>query len=88
MFFTFHLAGKRVDLYKNIIMRFKELIFVLVVGLLLIKRYMKGGQCRSKVRLTGKTALVTGANTGIGKETVRDFAERGKILVLNSNRYQ
>lgn len=36
------------------------------------------GRCYSKIRLDGKTAVVTGCNTGIGKETVLDFYRRGK----------
>lgn len=35
------------------------------------------GRCHSRVRLDGMTAIVTGCNTGIGKETVRDFYKRG-----------
>ena len=43
-----------------------------------VREYMQGGVCTSTARLDGKVVLVTGANTGIGKETVRDMVSRGK----------
>ncbi|GBP12924.1 hypothetical protein EVAR_79270_1 [Eumeta japonica] len=40
------------------------------------------GRCQSTARLAGKTALVTGCNTGIGKETVLDFYKRGARVIM------
>ncbi|XP_013148572.1 PREDICTED: retinol dehydrogenase 12-like [Papilio polytes] len=40
------------------------------------------GRCLSTAKLIGKTAVITGSNTGIGKETALDFYKRGAKVIL------
>lgn len=58
---------------------FGGLLILLAIRLYL---YYTLGICTSKARMDGKTVIVTGCTSGIGKETARDMAKRGARLIM------
>lgn len=44
------------------------------------------GRCKSNKPLTGKTAIVTGASSGIGKATAMTLAQAGAAVVIQARR--
>ncbi|KAH8294537.1 hypothetical protein KR044_007733 [Drosophila immigrans] len=64
------------------------LVLILLIGLCvfcvmwLLRKFIQGPVYRKKNRIDGKVVIVTGCNTGIGKETVLELARRGAKIYM------
>ncbi|XP_058834386.1 retinol dehydrogenase 13-like [Topomyia yanbarensis] len=70
-------------MFRNKLVLGMSVAGTLVGGAVLLKDCMQGARFqRSDVRADGKIAIVTGANTGIGMETVMGLANRGATVYM------
>ena len=60
------------------------LSLVYIAGVLGLKKYFAGGRCHLSPNLQGKNVVVTGGNTGIGKETAKRMIQLGARVVIGS----
>jgi hypothetical protein len=49
-----------------------------------IRLFSRGGTCTGDRDLTDKVIVITGANTGIGKETMRELSKRQCTIIFGA----
>lgn len=75
-------AGLRHFVDSSLVRGFAVGGFLLAFSYGLYRRWVGGNMCTSKAVLPWKTAIITGANSGIGLETAVELARRGARVIL------
>ena len=57
-------------------------LIISVIVLYFLRIYLKGAQCKIKHSMKGKTIIITGASSGVGKESAIDLVKQGAQVIL------
>ena len=76
------LLAKLKSMCKWSYLNISNISLILLIFLLSCRDYFSGDLYDNEQKLTDKVVIVTGANTGIGKEVVRDLAKREAKVIM------
>ena len=57
-------------------------ILIAIILIFLIKKWKKGGVCKNKHDMSGKFIIITGASSGLGKETALDLINNNARVIF------